>query len=122
VQCLNALLLGTVTRLVQRSDPIILLVGDHGTNSLGYNEAGSAEEVSAAQARERFGAFGAFRLPGDASRSFPDSLTTVNLVPMVLNHYFQAGIPVAPDSLFMSMERTPYLFTSFDPVALTPRK
>jgi hypothetical protein len=120
VRCLNSLLLRTVTTLVSRSPraPIIILVGDHGTNSLGYSDAKSAETVAAAPARERFGAFGAFHLPDGGARSFADSVTLVNVVPKVLNYYFGAGIPLAPDSLHMSLERTPYLFAPVDPASL----
>jgi hypothetical protein len=124
VQCLNQLLLRTVTQLVRgsKSDPIILLVGDHGTNSLDYNSAATAEAVSPEQARERFGAFGAFRLPHGSNASIPDSITLVNLIPIVLNSYFDASLPLSPDSLYMSLDRTPYLFAPVDPAALTPQR
>ena len=123
VQCLNNLLLGTVTELLQRSSPspVILLVGDHGTNSLGYSDAKSAQDVSPAQARERFGAFGAFYLPPGGSPVLADSVTLVSILPRVLNHYFDAGIGVPPDSLYMSLERTPYLLVPVDPASLSPR-
>jgi hypothetical protein len=124
VQCLNSLLLNTVTQLLRRSSPapIILLVGDHGTNSLGYSEAKSAEAVSPVQARERFGAFGAFYLPAGGERLLPDSVTLVNLFPRVLNHYFQTGIALAPDSLYMSLEHTPYMLAPVDPASLARRR
>jgi hypothetical protein len=106
--------------LIQRSSPapIILLVGDHGSNSLRYSSAKSAETVSPAQARERFGAFGAFHLPDGGGRLFADSVTLVNVIPKVLNYYFDAAIPLAPDSLYMSLEETPYLFAPVDPASL----
>jgi hypothetical protein len=124
VQCLNQLLLSTVTQLVQGpiSDPIILLVGDHGTNSLGYNTAASADAVSPEQARERFGAFGALRLPGGSNPSIPDSVTLVNLIPIILNSYFDSALPLSADSLYMSLDQTPYLFARVDPAALSPRQ
>jgi hypothetical protein len=120
VRCLNTLLLGTVTTLLQRSepDPIILLVGDHGTNSLKYSEAKSAESVSPAQARERFGAFGVFYLPAGGDRGFADSVTLVNVIPKVFNFYFEARIPLAPDSLYMSLEKTPYRFAPISATSL----
>jgi hypothetical protein len=122
LRCLNRLLLETVGGILQHSDPapIILLVGDHGTNSLGYSEAESAAAVSPAQARERFGAFGAFFLPAGGAEQLPDSLTLVNLIPGVLNYYFNAGIQPAPDKLYMSLEETPYLFVEVDPQSLSP--
>ena len=120
VECLNDLLLGLVTSLVQRSSPapVILLVGDHGTNSLRYSSAKSAETVSPAQARERFGAFGAFYLPEGRGRFLPESVTLVNVIPTVLNHYLGAQLRLAPDSLYMSLEQTPYLFAPVDPASL----
>jgi hypothetical protein len=99
-----------------------VLVGDHGTNSLGYNNASSADVVSPEQARERLGAFGAFKFPSGAVVSVPDSVTLVNVVPTVLNSYFDAHLPLLPDSLYMSLEKTPYRFTPVDPLALTPRQ
>jgi hypothetical protein len=120
VECLNKLLLELVTHLLQRSaqPPVILLVGDHGTNSLGYSSAKSAAAVTPAQALERFGVFGAFHLPGGGGRLFTDSVTLVNVIPNVLNYYFDAGIPLAPDTLYMSLEQTPYLFAPLEPASL----
>jgi Sulfatase len=124
VRCLNHLLLSTVTQLVQgsKADPIILLVSDHGSNSLDYSSSATAEAVSPEQARERLGAFGAFRLPGSGNASIPDSVTLVNLIPLVLNSYFDASLPLSPDSLYMSLEKTPYLFAPVDPADLTPQR
>lgn len=122
LRCLNRLLLKTVGGILQQhSDaaPIILLLGDHGTNSLGYQKAQSAAAVSPAQARERFGAFGAFFLPAGGAGQLTDSLTLVNLLPGVLNYYFGAGIQPAPDKLYMSLEGTPYLFVEVDPQSLS---
>jgi hypothetical protein len=122
VRCLNKLVLRTVTQVLHRSksEPVILLVGDHGTNSLGYSTASSAEAVSPEQARERLGAFGAFRLPAGSKMNVPDSVTLVNLVPILFNNSFDVGLPLSADSLYMSLEETPYLFARVDPVALTP--
>jgi hypothetical protein len=122
LQCVNRLLLKVVTTLVQRSSPppIILLQGDHGTNSLHYSRAKTARAVSPAQARERFGTFGAFYVPEGGHRWFSDSVTIVNVLQKVLAHYFNADIRPAPDELYMSLERTPYDFAPVDPVSLAP--
>ena len=119
-RCLNGLILKTLTAVLQRSNPlpIILVVGDHGTNSLHYSDASSADSVSPAQARERFGAFGAFFLPGEGAGLLADSITLVNVVPSVLNRYFGAQIPLASDKLYMSLEQTPYAFAEVDPESL----
>jgi hypothetical protein len=73
VRCLNTLLLRTVTTVLQRSTPapIVLLVGDHGTSLLGYFGARTAEAVSPAQARERFGIWGPFSCRGPVAVSLP---------------------------------------------------
>jgi len=124
LQCLNRLLLKTVKQIQERSSPapIILLVGDHGTNSARYSSAKSAEAVTPEQARERFGTFGAFYLPDGGGRLFADSVTLVNVIPKVLNFYFDAGIPLVPDSLYMSLEQTPYLLAPVSPLTLADRR
>ena len=123
LQCLNSLLLATVTTLIQRSSPspIILLQSDHGTKTLEYLNAKSASDVSPDQARERFGAFGAYRVPDGGARLFSDTVTIVNVMAKVLDYYFKAGIRQAPDSLYMSLERTPYRFVPVDPASLIRR-
>jgi sulfatase-like protein len=120
LQCVNKLVLKTVTTIIQHSPvpPIILLQGDHGTNLLRYSSAKSANAVSPEQARERFGAFGAYYLPEGGGRLFQGRITIVNVFQKVLSHYFGAEIPPAPDELYMSLERTPYDFVRVDPSAL----
>ncbi len=122
LQCVNRLVLRVVTTLLQRSSvpPIILLQGDHGTNSLHYSRAKTAKAVSPAQARERFGAFGAYYVPQGGDSWFADTVTIVNVLQKVLAYYFNADIPPASDELYMSLERTPYDFAPVDPVSLTP--
>jgi hypothetical protein len=116
------LLLHTVTTIIQRSatPPLILLQGDHGTNLLRYSDAESAALVMPAQARERFGAFGAYHLPDGGARLFADSVTIVNIFQKVLSHYYDAPLSSSPDDLYMSLERTPYDFVKIDPVSLRP--
>jgi hypothetical protein len=122
IQCLNRMVLQLVSTLLERSSepPVILLQGDHGSNLLRYSSAKSASAVSPAQARERFGAFGAYYLPHGGARLFADTVTVVNVLRKVLNYYFDAGIPPAPDELYMSLEHTPYNFVQVDPARLRP--
>jgi hypothetical protein len=122
LRCLNGMVLHTVTAILQHSTvpPIILLQGDHGTNLLRYSDAKSATLVAPAQARERFGAFGAYYLPGDGGSLFADSVTIVNVLQRVLSHYFGAQIDPSPDELYLSLERTPYDFAKIDPISFRP--
>jgi len=57
-------------------------------------------------------------LPAGGGRLFADTVTVVNVFRKVLNHYFDAGIPPAPDELYMSLEHTPYNFVRVDPATL----
>jgi hypothetical protein len=112
LECVNSMLLGVVTRLIRDSEvaPIILLQGDHGTATLRYSKATSAGLVRAEAARERFGAFGAYYLPGSGAAAFGDTVTVVNVLGNVLRHYFAARLPREPDDLYLSLEDTPYEF------------
>jgi sulfatase-like protein len=120
LQCLNRLVLATVTTLLQRSasPPVILLQGDHGTSTLNFSWAPSAAAVSQAQARERFGAFGAYYLPNGGSHLVSDSVTIVNVLQRVLSYYLGADAPPSEDRLYMSIERKPYDFVAVDPTRL----
>jgi hypothetical protein len=116
VQCVNREMLSLVSRLLQGSTvpPIIIIQGDHGTPTLGYDKAASARAVLPAQARERFGAFGAYYLPDGGGKALADSVTLVNVFQKVLDYYFNADIPAAPDRLYFSMDETPFSFVEFD--------
>jgi hypothetical protein len=122
LQCLNRLLLGTVTALLKRSQtpPVILLQGDHGTSTLNFSWARNAAAVTPAQARERFGAFGAYYLPEGGRRLVSDSVTLVNVLQKVLGYYLGADVPPSGDELYMSIERKPYDFVQAEPSRLTP--
>jgi len=123
LQCLNRMVLHTVTEILHHSPvpPIIILQGDHGTNLLRYSDAESASLVSPAQARERFGAFGAYYLPDGGGRLFGDSVSVVNVLQRILSHYFGALVQPSADDFYLSLERTPYDFVKLDPVSLRPR-
>jgi hypothetical protein len=120
LQCLNRLLLRTVSTILRRSPepPVILLQGDHGTNLLQYSDARDARAVTPAQASERLGAFGAYYVPGGGRSLFADTVTVVNVLQKVLSYYAGADVSPAPDDLYVSLERTPYDFAPVDPSRL----
>lgn len=122
IQCLNRQLLELVTGLIRSHEvpPIIILQGDHGTKSLGFDERPSADEVPASAARERFGAFGAYYLPDGGAAEVGDTVTVVNVLGSVLRHYFGADLPREPDVQYLSMNRTPFDFHRVDPAWLAP--
>ncbi|MBA3259615.1 MAG: hypothetical protein H0T68_09140 [Gemmatimonadales bacterium] len=112
LECLNSMVLDVATRLLLDSEvpPVIILQGDHGTSTLRYSSAPSAELVPADAARERFGAFGAYYLPDSGEVAFGDTVTVVNVLGNVLRHYFGADLPREPDERYLSLEGSAYEF------------
>jgi hypothetical protein len=117
LRCTNTLVLNLVTTLLRQPGPppVILLQGDHGTAMLDFNSALNARSVTSAQARERFGAFGAYFLPGGGGRLFADTITLVNVFPKTLDFYFTTDIPLVHDDVYMSLDRAPFDFAPVDP-------
>ncbi len=113
IECLDRMVLRLVTTLLRESDvaPVILLQGDHGTSSPAFDSAATTDEISAASARERFGAFGAYYLPDRGARAFGDTVTIVNVLGDVLRYYMGADLPREPDDMYLSTYRAPYAFT-----------
>jgi hypothetical protein len=116
VRCVDRLVLDLVTTVLRRSStpPVILVVGDHGPRFSDVGFYGHAERVSAAFVRERFGAFGAFYLPGGGDTLFGQPVTLVNVMGNVLRYYFGADLPPSADSMFVSGEQL-YRFHPVDP-------
>jgi hypothetical protein len=116
LECLNGLLLATVSRLIESSDvpPVIVLQGDHGTTFRRFSDAPNLSQVAPAAARERFGAFGAYFLPEGGSAAFGDTVTVVNVLGHVLRRYFGADLPLESDDLFLSLNGAPFEFRRID--------
>ena len=104
VRCVDGLLLRAVTELLRRSStpPVILVVGDHGSGFSDLGFYGHPESVPPAFIHERFGAFGAFRLPAGGDSLFREPITLVNVMGKVLRYYFAADLPLSADSLYVS--------------------
>lgn len=116
LECLNGLLLATVSRLIESSDvpPVIVLQGDHGTTFRRFADAPNLSQVNAEAARERFGAFGAYFLPEGGSAALRDTVTVVNVLGHVLRRYFGADLPRESDDLFLSLNSSPFEFRRID--------
>jgi len=124
LQCLNGMVLATVTRLLRDSDvpPIILLQGDHGSAITGFKRAHRVEDLTPGAARERLGAFGAYYLPAGGAAAFGDTVTVVNVLGHVLRRYFGAQLPREPDEQYLSIESQPLRFRRVDPSWLAGRE
>jgi hypothetical protein len=116
LECVNRMLLQTVGDILRTSTvpPIIILQGDHGSKFLGATGYDRAEDVPAAAARERLGAFGAYYLPAGGAAAFGDTVTVVNVLGNVLRHYFGAHLPRAGDEQYISPAHFPYAFRKVD--------
>jgi hypothetical protein len=115
LRCVDSLVVDVVTTLLRESRPapVILVVGDHGTQLTDPLYLRHPERVSPALVRERFGAFGAFHLPAGGDSALAGSVTLVNVMGHVLRHYFGADLPPSPDDRYVS-GLEPYRFHRVD--------
>jgi len=104
VRCADRMVLRLVTELLRRSSPapVIIIVGDHGSRFTDIGFYDHPERASRSFVRERFGAFGAFYLPGGGQHEFTEPVTLVNVLGGVLRHYFGADLPRSSDSMYVS--------------------
>ena len=115
LKCVDSLVVDVVTALLRdsRPEPVILVVGDHGTQFADPRHLAHPERVSPAFVRERFGAFGAFHLPAGGDSALAGSVTLVNVMGHVLRYYFGADLPPSADDRYVSGIE-PYRFYRVD--------
>jgi hypothetical protein len=115
--CINRLTLNFVGEVLKRSPsaPIIILQGDHGTNTRDQANKSSALAVTAGEAAERFGAFGAYYLPCGQDTAFAGEMTPVNVFRKVFSTFLRADLPTRPDSFYFSVTKRPFDFVRFAP-------
>lgn len=100
IACVNRMVERLVDRLIGTSSrpPIILLQGDHGHGRMIVDVLGARhlalDEIPGEKLDERLDAFAAYHLPGGGEALMTDSITPVNVIPAILNHYFDARIPL----------------------------
>lgn len=90
-----------------KNPPVIILQADHGPASTldWYNPSPVAF-------RERFAILNAYYLPRFDYADLYDDLSPVNTFRIVLNHYFQARLPLLPDESYFSPVIHPYRLTN----------
>ncbi|MEO8563881.1 MAG: hypothetical protein ABI601_17510 [bacterium] len=115
LRCVDRMVLDAVTTLLEdsRPEPLILIVGDHGSRFADPFFMSHPDSVSVAFIRERFGAFGAFHLPAGGNSAFTESVTLVNVMGNVLRYYFNADLPMSTDTMYVSGEM-PFRFYPVD--------
>jgi hypothetical protein len=115
IQCTNSKLLQVISELLERSEtpPIVILQADHGNGRLG-GEFATLHGASREQIEERIDPFAAYYLPGHAEGVVYDSITPVNVLPRIFNHYFHADIQLQPDATYWSTWQEPFDFVRVD--------
>ncbi len=98
-----------IARLIADSkrSPVILLVSDHGPNLRRGIEGADYNRL-------RLANLSAVRLPGAFAQPLPEDISNVNLMRVVLDRLFAAGLPSLPDRHFVSDYRQPFDFTEVD--------
>ena len=112
IECVNRKVLRFVDTVLAKSKtpPIIILQADHGHGRLGRTFTILPEDAPTLVA-ERTDIFAAYYLPGHPPGVVYDSITPVNVLPRIFNHYFDAQIPLQPDATYWSTWEEPFKFT-----------
>jgi hypothetical protein len=117
LQCLNRRLEQLVTELIAASavPPIIILQSDHGHGMMALNPLRGDQlplaQLKPAQVRERTDIFAAYYLPHGGDAVIYDSITPINVLPAIFNHYFDAGIEAKEDAIFWARLHPPFEIT-----------
>jgi hypothetical protein len=117
IRCLNRKLEELVDQILAASTvpPIIILQADHGHGMIALDPLRGdqlpLDQLEAWQVEERTDVFAAYYLPDGGHDVIYDSITPVNVLPEVLNYYFDAGIPLNEDAIFWARLHPPFELT-----------
>ncbi|MBA3659236.1 MAG: hypothetical protein H0W67_06525 [Gemmatimonadales bacterium] len=112
IRCVNSNLLALVDRLQQQPlRPVIILQGDHGNGRFPFGRPQPLDVATPEQVAERADPFGAYYLPDGGNALLYDSISPVNVFPIVLRHYYGAQVQRLEDRTYYSSSRDPYRFT-----------
>ena len=112
VRCVNLQLETFIRHVLEKSarPPIIILQADHGNGRFPFGRPPDLGDISLDQLTERTDIFAAYYLPG-AHVVLYDSITPINVLPIILRTYFGAAIPPLEDHTYYSSWGQPYRFT-----------
>jgi hypothetical protein len=111
IRCVNRKVLEVVDSIQAHSrvPSVILIQGDHGHGRLGRTVP-PLEEVNAYEVGERISCFAAYSLPNVPRDEVSDSISPINVIRLVLRHYFGADLSALPDVTFWSSSVAAYGF------------
>jgi acyl-CoA synthetase (AMP-forming)/AMP-acid ligase II len=114
VSCTNRKVSALVDTILTRSrrPSVILLQSDHGHGRIGRIPA--LKYVKPDQVKERMAAFAAYLVPTLEAKRITDSITPVNVMRLVLSHYFGADLPLLEDASYWSSEDRPLDFVRIE--------
>ena len=121
VQFANKKIIETIDKILLESDspPIILLQGDHGTDTLLAKSIGRWDNKNDESITERMSIFSAYYLPDQNTDLIYDSITPVNSFRLILNTYFNTNYELLEDKSYFSDYGHPYNFTDVTKILLT---
>ena len=117
IECTNRKL-QTLTEAIQREaavPPIILIQSDHGHGRMGHPVFPLGRWLPPELVEERLSPFAAYALPGLPPDSVHPGITPVNVMRLVLRHYFRADLPPLEDASYWSSTGRPYDFVRVFP-------
>lgn len=120
IACLNRMLLGLVDQVLakSRTPPIIILQADHGGGAIQLDpltgQTIPMEELDKRTIDDRIHIFAAYYLPRHYQEVLYDSITPVNVLPIIFNKVFETRIPLSEDTTFWSEPWQPYIFEPID--------
>jgi len=108
----NKKILETIDILLKSSTepPIIILISDHGPDSLGIFKT-AYDSLTNDQLNERFGNFMSFYFPEEKNQSaINDLISPVNIFRVIFNRYFNTNLDLLENKRYYSNYDNPYKF------------
>ena len=113
VQFANKKIIETIDKILfeSSSPPIIILQGDHGTQTLLQKSRANWDNQNDESITERMSILNAYYLPNQNTDLIYDSITPVNSFRLILNTYFNTNYELLEDKSYFSDYAHPYNFT-----------
>jgi hypothetical protein len=123
-RCVERATLGLVRAVVRdsRRPAVIVIQGDHGSAPGALGLGTTLGELSPEALAERFGAFGAYRLPdsggGLAAADGATVVTPINVMREIFSRYLGADLPPLPNTAHFAPYERPFELQALDTLAL----